>query len=77
MSDLSYLSTLITTPTLSKHLLVSRTTIYKWMREGMPTMLLGGTMRRWDLAAVEAWIEEHNKLKPRRWSKNGVGHDET
>lgn len=58
---------LLTQPELETYYCVSDWTVLKWIEAGMPVKRLASTgqvkeVRRFDLAAVEAWMAEHNQL---------------
>jgi excisionase family DNA binding protein len=51
---------LISAGDLQKELGISRSTLYRWRKEGMPHKKMGHKTIRYDLAEVMKWLEERN-----------------
>ena len=49
--------TIVSTSFLCKHYDISRQAIYKWRKEGCPTVVSTGKMFRYNFIEVEEWIE--------------------
>jgi excisionase family DNA binding protein len=52
---------LLTAEELQKHLNISRTTLWRLRKEGLPHTKIGHKTIRYDLEEVEKWLEEQNK----------------
>lgn len=52
---------LLTAEELQKHLNISRTTLWRLRKEGLPHKKIGHKTIRYDLEEVEKWLEEQNK----------------
>jgi excisionase family DNA binding protein len=50
----------ITTAELAESLKVTRQAIYNWRKKGLPFIRIGASIR-YELQAVENWINEQNK----------------
>lgn len=55
------LSPLLNTAELRAHYGVSNWTVNEWRKKGCPFERLPGGIRRFNLAAVQAWLESHNE----------------
>jgi len=53
------LSPLFTTEQLTAYFGIGRTTVNEWRKKGLPFRRLPNGDRRFDLAAVLAWMDEH------------------
>lgn len=49
---------LLTVNQLAKHYIVDRTTIYRWIKEGMPFQTTPGGAKRFTLESIEIWLSE-------------------
>jgi excisionase family DNA binding protein len=54
------MSELLTTLELAEKLKVTRQCIYNWRKQGLPALKIGRAVR-FDLQAVNEWINKHNE----------------
>jgi len=62
------MSALITTKQLSKMLVLGRTTLYTYRKQGMPHVMLSSRTVRYDLAEVENWLNQARVTKQEGWT---------
>lgn len=52
----------MTTGELMKYFSISRTTVYKWRKLGLPVLQLSPKEFRYDIDKVLAWVEDLNRI---------------